>query len=290
MNGLIMARARQAKKVIVNADDFGFSRGITEGILRAHREGIVTSATITTNMPAAEEAVARLAEAPALGVGVHLNACQGPVLSPEGAALAGEDGCMRRSAIGVMLACLCRPWLLRAIEAEFDAQIRWLLDRGLRPTHLDSHRHVHAFSPIFAGVMALARRYDIGRIRWSHERLAGGGWPAAPGRQRRLRWLVNRFSEANSVFVRPPRDVHGTWGIAHTGRIDADWLCRAARAVRPGVTEIMTHPGADDGGEPPAEATRLTTSRRTELEALCSPRVRQAFAAGGIELVHYGQL
>ncbi|MCY2929480.1 MAG: ChbG/HpnK family deacetylase [Planctomycetota bacterium] len=175
----------QTRKAIINADDFGFSPGVTEGILRAHREGVVTSTTVMANMPGAGEALGRLAEAPALGVGVHLNACQGEPLSPEGQALAQADGRMRRTATGLILACLARPRLLRAVEAEFDAQIRWLLDHGRRPTHLDSHRHVHAFSPIFARVVGLARRYDIRRIRWPQERLAGAGWPAAPWRQRR---------------------------------------------------------------------------------------------------------
>ena len=74
------------KRLIVNADDFGFSPGVTEGILRAHRQGIVTSTTIAANMPAAAAAAGRLAEARDLGVGVHLNVCQGPALSAEGRA------------------------------------------------------------------------------------------------------------------------------------------------------------------------------------------------------------
>ena len=90
-----MCGMSKERYVIVNADDFGLSAGVTEGILRAHREGIVTSTTILANMPAAEEAVRRLAEAPGLGVGVHLNVSQGPVLSAQGEALADEDGMMR---------------------------------------------------------------------------------------------------------------------------------------------------------------------------------------------------
>ena len=85
------------KRVIVNADDFGFSAGISAGIIRAHREGIVTSTTVVANMPAAEQAVEMLADAPRMGVGVHLNACQGLPLSDAGSALAGADGRMARS-------------------------------------------------------------------------------------------------------------------------------------------------------------------------------------------------
>ncbi len=284
-----MADTPQARKVIVNADDFGFSPEVTAGILCAHREGVVTSTTIMANMPAAADALARLGEAPGLGVGVHLNACQGPPLSAEGAALAGADGRMRRSAGAVILACLSHPRLLRAIEAEFDAQIRWLLESGRRPTHLDSHRHIHAFPPIFARTAALARRYNIRHIRWPLERLAGSGWPVAPWRQRGVRWLVNRFALINARSLSGLRATQGTWGIAHTGRIDVAWLCQAARALGPGVTEIMTHPGLPSEAPGP-DATRLTACRQAELAALCSPTVREAFAASGIERIHYGQL
>jgi len=281
-------RTSKAKRVIVNADDFGFWPGLTEGILRAHREGIVTSTTVTANMPAAKEALKRLSEAPDLGVGVHLNVSQGPPLSKEGMALAGEDGLMHHTAAGVILACLCRPWLLRAIEAEFDAQIRRVLDHGVRPTHLDSHRHTHAFPPVFARVTALAKRYSIRFVRWCCERLVGPNWSAAPLKQRCVRWMLNGFAAADAVIRPEVRATRGTWGIAHTGLIDARWLIQVASVVRPGVTEIMTHPGcADDVG---AGLTRLRESRRIEMDALCDPRVREALARHGIELVHYGQL
>lgn len=283
-----MTAARGRKRVIVNADDLGFSEGITEGILRAHADGIVTSATIAANMPAAAAAARLAREMPDLGVGVHLNVSQGPPLSPAAAALAGDDGLMRRSAGQVILACLRRPGLIDAMAAEFDAQVRWALDHGLRPTHLDSHRHVHAFPPVFARVAALARRYDIPFVRRHRESLPGVGYPAAPIRQRAVRWLTDLFG-AIDVRVAPGLLAsQGTWGVAHTGLIDAGWLIRAAAAVRPGVTEIMAHPGLPAGLA--ASATRLRASRLAELEALCDPAVRKAFESHGIELVHYGKL
>ncbi len=276
------------KRVIINADDFGFSPGITDGILRAHREGIVTSTTIAANMPSAADAVKRLAEAPNLGVGVHLNVSQGPPLSKAGAALAGPDGIMNKTAIGVMLTVLRRPWLLRAIEAEFEAQILWLKGLGVTPTHLDSHRHIHGFTPIFARVARLARRYHIRFVRWHGERLPGAGWAKAPARQRRIGAALNIFAAANSVVAADLRGTHGTWGVAHTGGIDSAWLKQAARSVSEGVTEIMTHPGAGD--DVAASASRLRESRKIELAALCDPAVREEFQRNGVELTHYGLL
>ena len=295
-----MLETSKTKRVIVNADDLGFSPGVTDGILRAHAEGIVTSTTIAANMPAAAQAVKRLAEAPDLGVGVHLNASQGPALSggaaapagpaspPSGQAAGGPDGVMNRTATAVILACLRRPAALDAIEAEFDAQIRWVLDHGIRPTHLDSHRHAHGFPPIFARVARLARRYHIPFVRWCREALPPGGWPPAPGRQRRNSRMLSCLARVNAAIAPELRATRGTWGLMHTGFIDAGWFVRAARGVRAGVTELMVHPAAAIDVDP--GMTRLLECRRVELDALCDPAVRKAFQKHGIDLTHYGRL
>jgi len=282
-----MGTKHTEKRVIVNADDLGFSQGVTEGIEKAHREGIVTSATIIANMPGSEAAARRLVELPGLGVGVHLNVSQGRPLSTE-AALADEDGVMRHTAAGVLMACTWRPWLLNAIEAEFDAQIRWALDHGIRPTHLDSHRHSHGFPPVFVRVARLARRHNIPFVRRLSEKLPGEGWAVAPAKQRRTRTLLNLFGPANSLIARRLHGTLGTWGIAHTGLVDTDFLVRVAGAVQPGVTEVMVHAGL--GNDLNDQATRLVQSRRVETEALCDPTVRHAFETNGVKLIHYGQI
>lgn len=275
--------------MIINADDFGWSAGITEGIIRAHREGIVTSATLAANMPDAAGAIGRMKEVPDLGVGLHLNATQGPPLSEAGRALlAGPDGLMNRTAIGLIVACIRRPRLIDAVAAEFEAQIRWALDRGLRPTHLDSHRHSHAFGPIFVRVIGLARRYDIRFIRRHRECLAGRGWPASTAKQRRNRLILNCLGAVNSAAGGRFMPARACLGVAHTGLISRAWLIRAAQTIRTGLTEIMTHPGLPDGLD--ESATRLRQSRLDELAALCSPAVRQEFGRNGIELTNYGRL
>lgn len=272
----------------MNADDFGFSAGISAGIIHAHKEGIVTSTTVVANMPAAEHAIPLLADTPTLGVGVHLNACQGPPLSREGSALADDDGRMRRSGSQLILACIRRPGLLDAVAAEFEAQIRWLLDRGIKVTHLDSHRHVHAWPGIFSRVADLASRYDVRFVRRLVEKLPRAQWPPSPAKQRRTRWILNRLSLAAPAASRRLIATRGTWGIAHTGLITTAYLMCVAGAAAPGVTEIMTHPG--QGDDVAASVTRLTEARQAELAALCDGSVRQAFEDSGIELTHYGCL
>ena len=101
----------------MNADDLGWSPGVTDGILMAHRNGIVTSATLAANMPDAERAVALATSEPALGVGIHLNVCQGKPMSNAGAKLAGKDGLMRSTGPALIARCLLQPWLIRAALA-----------------------------------------------------------------------------------------------------------------------------------------------------------------------------
>ncbi|MCJ7543802.1 MAG: ChbG/HpnK family deacetylase, partial [Phycisphaerae bacterium] len=147
-----------SRQAIVNADDLGWSKPVTDGIFLAHRQGIVTSATLAVNMPDAERAAAGATALPELGVGVHLNACQGRPLSPAAEALSDSNGTMRASGPGLVARCLLEPGMVAIVLGEFEAQIQRALDLGVRPTHLDSHRHVHAFPPLFAGVVRLARK------------------------------------------------------------------------------------------------------------------------------------
>lgn len=276
------------RRVIVNADDLGWSRGVTDGILLAHRNGIVTSATLAANMPDAERAAALAGAEPGLGVGIHLNVCQGRPMSDAGAKLAGSDGLMRFTGPGLIARCLLRPWLIGAALAECEAQIRWAMDRGIRPTHLDSHRHVHAFGPLLAGVVRLARRYGIPFVRWPRERLPGPGWPRPPRQQARTAWLLRAMCALDAATGRSLRPTRGTWGIAHTGSINEAWLIHAAQAAPEGTIEIMTHPGFPHDLD--RRDTRLLDSRQMELEALCSPAVKETLERQQLELTNYGHL
>ena len=278
------------KRVIINADDSGFSAGINEGILVAHRRGVLTSTTLATNMPAAEDALARLADAPGLGVGIHLNVCQGPALSDLGRSRLADPqtGLMNWTAKKLAMATLFCPGLVGAIEAEYDAQIRWAVERGLHPTHVDSHRHTHAFPPLFRVACRLARRHNIRFVRWPIEHLRGKGWPATTGKQRNVARLLRMFGWVDRLFAGRLRGTAGTWGIAHTGSISAEWLSLAAQFAPQSALEIMVHPGYSRDLEP--AISRLTDSRDRELQALCEPAVRSAFQRAGVELIHYGQL
>ncbi len=138
------------KKLIVNADDFGFTRGVNEGILRAHEKGIVTATTLMANGAAFQHAVEIAKSTSTLDIGVHL------VLWPEG-------GPMPRrlpSFVGRSLG-----WSVAQIEAEFCRQVEKIMAAGLVPSHLDTHKHVHMLPWVMKAVARVASRFGIAWVR-----------------------------------------------------------------------------------------------------------------------------
>lgn len=278
------------KYVIINADDFGVLGEVNEAVRKAHTQGVLTSASIMVNMPAAEEAVEIAKELPGLGVGVHLNLskarpiCKEPVVK----CLLNKDGEFGLSKLKLFVLSMCCDKVRRAVAAEMGAQIQWLVDRGIQPKHLDSHYHIHSFPGLFSIVCRLASRFRIGAIRWVYEpsQVSGAPWPmttdAGKGKARFYRALakINRFQ--NLDFLKSGAFL----GIAHTGRIDVNFFKAAALYNYAPVTEVMTHPAVNS--ETFDSQTGL--QREAELKGLCDERTKRQFSDLGIKLVHYGQL
>lgn len=226
---------------------------MTEGAIRAHREGIVTACSVVANGAAFDDAVARLRDVPSLEVGVHLTLV-------EERSLTGMR--FPRSYIGFVLG---RKDLV-AIERELRAQIERVLATGLRVTHLNGHQHLHMWLPVFAITMRLAKEYGIGYLRVIRDRGGRGG-------------IVRRASIAflNHLGGRSTRD--RTIGVMEAGHLTADRIIELLQFVE-GTTELVTHPGIGVDAYP-----HWNYAWDAETEALCDPRVRQAIADGGIELV-----
>jgi hopanoid biosynthesis associated protein HpnK len=280
------------RRIIINADDFGLCEGVNKAVAEAHSDGILTSATIMANMPAAGEAVEIAKQIPTLGVGVHLNLTEGlPVSKDDGIrCLLNGDGRFASSPIKLSLLSLAGHKVREAVRTELAAQIQWIIDRGLKPTHLDSHKHIHSSPALFSIICQLARRFGIPAIRWSFEpkELSRIPWPLtgedgrARARNVRIMARINRLQ--NSDFLRND----AVLGIAHTGKIDVNFFKAVALYNSAATAEVMTHPGYEDGLDP--DKTRLLHQRKIELDALCSEKARQYFEDAGIKLVHYGQL
>lgn len=280
------------RRVIINADDFGLCDGVNKAVAQAHTDGVLTSATIMANMSAAHEAVKIAKKLPTLGIGVHLNLTEGRPLSKDTSIdrLLDADGQFACSPAKLSLFSLAGHKIREAIRAELAAQIQWVIDNGLKPTHLDSHKHIHTFPQLFSIVCQLAGRFQIPAIRWPFEpkELSRIPWPltGADGRKRakkiRIMARINRVQ--NPDFLKT--DV--LLGIAHTGKIDVNFFKAVALYNSAATAEVMTHPGFADGLDP--GKTRLLHQRKVELEALCSRKTKQYFEDAGVKLVHYGKL
>lgn len=280
------------RRIVINADDFGLSEAVNNAVAKAHTEGVLTSATIMANMPAADEAVKIAKKLPGLGVGVHLNLSEGKPLSKDSsvACLLNSNGEFTLSPFKLSVLSIAGHKIRSAIRTELAAQIQWVLDNGLTPTHLDSHNHIHTLPPIYPIVCDLARRFEIPAVRYTFEPkdLCRMPWPlpAEYGRQRartaRIMARINRIQ--NSRFLK----TDALLGIAHKGKIDVSFFKAVTLYSSARTAEVMTHPGlADTAGQ---DETKLQHQQRLELEALCSERTKQHFNDAKIKLTHYGNL
>ena len=277
------------RQIIINADDFGLCSGVNKAVAQGHTEGVLTSATIMSNMPAATEAVDIAMQLPALGVGVHLNLSEGQPVSKDScvACLLDAAGRFALSPFKLPLLSIVSHKFRNAIRAELSAQIQWVIDKGLKPTHLDSHYHFHCLPPIFPIVCELARRFEIGAIRWPFEpkELSQTPWPLPRQGGRinaaRLRIMakINRLQNPGLLKT------DAFLGIAHGGKIDTNFFKAVTLYSSAKIFEVMVHPGFADG-----LTDHQVQWRKIELDALCSEITKQHLKDAGIKLVHYGQL
>ncbi|HMF44272.1 MAG TPA: ChbG/HpnK family deacetylase [Polyangia bacterium] len=268
-------------RLVVNADDFGMSAAISRGIVRAHREGIVTSASLLGNCADLEAARALLSEAPGLGVGVHLALVEGgPVADPAQvpSLLTPAGRFMSRGAEFIA------AWTKRKIDAgdverEFEAQVQRIRAAGIKIDHLDTHHHVGFLPVVGRTVEAIARRYDIGAIR-SEIESPTLSWVTDPRRGLKagvltgLNWLTRR-----QLGVR--RHSAQSWGYVESGRLDEIRVLEIIGRLGPGTHELICHPGEEQS--PGYDHTG-------ELAALLSSKVRRALGQRGIRLCRWGDL
>jgi len=271
------------RRLIINADDFGFSPGVTDGILKCHRQGILTSTTLMTTMPDRDRAIALAQETPTLGVGIHLCLTQGTPLT-RCSALLDRAGDFPRSLPALFLRLRSDKARGQALE-EWSAQVEAARARGLFPTHLDSHKHIHHFPALQNAAIAVAQRFGIHHIRCARELSNAPSLPRASPSYRLLAHIAQKFAR------RLPAGVTTTdwfYGLASTGRSkEALWL-QFAENCPPGTGEFMVHPGFTHDID--ATQTRLLSQRSDEMVALLSASVRDALAGRGIALIRYDQL
>lgn len=277
-----MARREGRPRLIINADDFGRSSSINEAIIRAHQEGILTTASLMVTGPAAEEAISLAHQNPSLGVGLHLTLVAGHAALPPGElpGLVNQDGNFTDNAPWAGLRYWAFPGLRKELDAEVEAQVRRFHATGLSLDHVNGHLHLH-LHPVVNEI--LCRHHKEWRIR--HMRFTRDPFLLSC-RTIRGRWLYRlSHSVIFSLLSEASRRKWDRLGIRHTkrtfglmadGLVTEDYLLRLLPLLPAGDLELYSHPSLD---------TFLH-----EFEALVSPRVRHAMEVLGIERLRYQDL
>ena len=263
----------------MNADDFGLSPGVNDGILEAHAAGVVSSVSVLVNAPGWEDAVAALrGGGAALGAGLHLNLTAGESLCSGRSLVHPRTGRFHGLA-GLVTRALSGRIDPDDVAGECAAQLARLHAAGVRVTHIDSHRHVHALPGVWRAVVATARAHGVPFVRVPVDRGVAGAW--AKRTAVAAAWRV----AARGAAV--PRHADRFYGIGLQG--DSRFLERLLALIdrlAPGITELMVHPGRLDEGL--AAWDGYVAPRAVELAALTSSAARERLRRGDVCLTHFG--
>lgn len=262
----------------VNADDFGFTRDVNAGIVEAHHKGILTATTLMANGAAFDDAVRLAKQTPTLDVGCHL-------------VLVGGRSLVSDEALPLNVPQMIRAIVMRKLNpyVELKLQIKKILGAGLRPLHLDTHKHTHLFPAVLHAVARLSEEYQIPFVRRPFD------FPIRPGKTPLSKRLVSKSFQivrgkfAHSLEQHHCRSTDYFAGFALTGAFTASDLVEMIASLPEGSTEFMCHPGHCTA-ELQTARTRLKESREKELQALIAPEVREALRAHNCRLVRYSDL
>ena len=287
LNSVAMAR-----KLIINADDFGLSPDVNQAVEQAHSQGVLTSATIITNLADFADAVAIAKRLPRLGIGVHLNLFNSKPVSDDSRVkpLLNSSGSFRYSSNALAFVSMFSHKIRTAIRIEMAAQIQKLIDSGIEPTHLDSHKHIHFFPSIYPIACSLARQFKIPAIRYCYEPAAVSNvpWPLPMPAGKKGAQQMRLMARFNRLYDKGLNRAEQTLGLSHLGRIDTNFFKAVSLYTEAQISEVMTHPSTVD--DPVDSGKPFKLNRKAELEALCDERTKKYLQEADIELTHYGRL
>ena len=285
------------RRLIVNADDFGYTSGVNRAIVEAHTHGIVTSTTLMANGGAFADG-ARLARTlPHLSVGCHVVLTDGePVLPAEQLRSLTSESRFRDGMVSFAARAIAGRMSADEITAEATAQIRKVQSAGISVSHFDTHKHTHLFPAILrpllraamvCGVRALRNPFGPRLPMLSSQFLARPNLWKRHAQVRVLSRYAANFRQAvdREGFATPD----GTLGVVVTGVLDETLFHEIARSIPEGSWEFVCHPGYNDA-DLQANKTRLRESRETELRVLTLPAAREVLFQEGIELISYRDL
>jgi len=270
------------RRLIVNADDFGRSSSINQAVIHAHREGILTTASLMVNEPACEEAVALARENPRLGVGLHLTLlCGHSALPPEQIpGLVNANGEFTNNPAGAGFRYFFQRNLREQLQREIHAQFQRFRATGLPLDHVNGHLHLHLHPTVFRILMAGAGELGIQHLRLTFDpfrlnlRVASGHFA-----YRALHAAIFHPLSARARPVLSKRGIKHTravFGLLQNARVDEAYITRLLPQLPAGDSELYSHPSLDEF--------------RNEFDALISPAVQEQVKSLGIQLIRYQDL
>jgi hopanoid biosynthesis associated protein HpnK len=269
-------------RLIVNADDFGRSASINQAVIRAHREGILTTASLMVNEPGCEEAVALARENPTLGVGLHLTLlCGHSALPPEQIpGLVNANGEFGDNPAGAGFRYFFRRSLRGQLRQEIHAQFQKFRATRLPLDHVNGHLHLHLHPTVFRILMADSSQLGIKRLRLTFDplrlnlRLASG---RLAYRALHVAIFHPLSARARSALAqRGIRHTDAVFGLLQNARVDEAYVTRLLPQLPAGDSELYSHPSLDEF--------------KNEFDALAGPRVQQQVKDLGIKLIRYQDL
>jgi predicted glycoside hydrolase/deacetylase ChbG (UPF0249 family) len=271
-------------RLIINADDFGISPAVTDGILEAHAAGTVTSTSMMVQCPGWEDAVGKVVGGSTLGIGLHFNLLVGAPLVPAVTTMDSRTGKFP-SLPAITTRALAARLDTSEVEAECEAQCKAIEAIGVRLTHIDSHRHTHALPVVRGAVARVAAKRGIPLRRpvESHRRFAND----LPSQLHRA--VIAWSWHATTLSATRTRAPDHFIGVSMQGgdRFERQ-LLHVLDHLPAGSVEMMVHPGRVDSALESVDG--YTWQRKLELTALLSRPVRTRVADGDIAMIHFGQL
>lgn len=270
------------RRLIVNADDFGLSRSVNEAVIRAHREGILTTASLMVNEPGCDEAVKLARENPRLGIGLHLTLLMGhSALSPDKIpGLVNAQGEFSNSPVGVGMDYFFKRGLREQLRAEIHAQFTRFHATGLPLDHVNGHLHLHLHPVVFKILMEDADALGIRHLRLTRDclarsrRMANGRWFYRVSHAAIYEWLSRRVREP--LRRRGIKHAQITFGLLQNALVDEEYILKLLPGLPDGDSELYSHPSLD--------------KFKHEFDALVSPRVKEMVQKLGIKLIRYQDL
>lgn len=274
--------AEPARRLVVNADDFGLSREVNTAVIRAHREGILTSASLMVGGPACDEAIQMAKDNPTLAVGLHLTLVRGrAVLPPEQIPkLIDPFGNFSDAPVWTGFRYWARPALRHQLRDEIGAQFRRFQDTGLLLDHVNGHLNLHLHPTVLDLLLSNRAEWGFHSLRLTRDpyelnrRITAGNWLY----RRSHAVIFDRLCRSARRKLRQRRVAHTdrVFGLLQNGGMDSAYLTRLLGLLPTGSSEIYTHP--------------TSTAPAAELDALINPDIRAQIVRHNIRLTTYSEL